>query len=191
MNLKKKEIMYGILGVIGAAGIVVTAVALPGLLLAAAPFVKKKTYRYKTAYQAILRLDRKGWIVAKKHGDQWRIKLTAKGEQEWKWYELGTKHLQQPKTWDGRWHILAFDIPELKNLLRRKIRRLLHQLKFQRLQDSVWVYPFDCREVLELLRTKYKIRGEALYIAASHIDNDHWLKKHFSLPASSHRKRAR
>jgi len=111
--------------------------------------------------------------------------LTQKGWAEWKAYEFGQKHLdQQPEKWDKKWRMLMFDIPEKKKFLREKVRRMLRSFGFYRLQDSVWVFPHECREVLELLRTRYKIRSEALYALMDTVDNDRWLKEHFKLETS-------
>ena len=96
-------------------------------------------------------------------------------------YEIGEKHIKKPKRWDHKWRLLIFDVPEKRRFMREKIRRVLKSFEFYRLQDSVWVYPYECEEVLDLLRTKYYVRFEALYIRAEYIQQDRWLRKHFFL----------
>jgi len=58
---------------------------------------------------------------------------------------------------------------------------MLQNVGCVRLQNSVWVYPYDCEEVVELLKANYKIGEELLYIIAEKIEGDQWLKKYFKL----------
>ncbi len=54
--------------------------------------------------------------------------------------------------WDGRWHLLIFDIPEKKRHYRDRLRRDLLMLGFYQLQKSVWLFPYDVLKYLyELL----------------------------------------
>ncbi len=41
--------------------------------------------------------------------------------------------------WDGKWRIVAFDIPERMKKYRAALRHALSSADYQRLQDSVWV----------------------------------------------------
>ena len=45
------------------------------------------------------------------------------------------------RPWDGRWRLVIFDVPEEMNKQRVKLRRVLKQLKFGYLQNSVWLSP--------------------------------------------------
>lgn len=62
--------------------------------------------------------------------------------------------------------MLIFDTKEDRKSIREKVRRSLVALGFYRLQDSVWVYPYLCEDVLEMLRTQYGVRHDALYVCA-------------------------
>ncbi|MSR85593.1 CRISPR-associated endonuclease Cas2 [Candidatus Uhrbacteria bacterium] len=179
-KLSRGELIKMILLALGGLGIVTVAIICPNLLQLV-PRVCRSPYRSRIIRQAILRLDKRGLIIAQRTEDGWKIQLTKKGREELMKYELKEKHLKKRKHWDGIWHLLIFDIPEKRRWVRDRVRQLLQQFDFQRLQDSVWVYPYECREVLDLLRTRYHIRSEALYVKATTIDNDHWLQKHFSL----------
>ena len=41
----------------------------------------------------------------------------------------------------------------------------------------MWVYPYDCEEIVALIKTRFSVSGEVLYIIAEKIENDEWLKK--------------
>ncbi|TSC96669.1 MAG: phenylacetic acid degradation operon negative regulatory protein [Candidatus Berkelbacteria bacterium Licking1014_2] len=51
--------------------------------------------------------------------------------------------INQSEKWDGRWCLVTFDIPEKMKSDREKLRRILKKLHFGRLQDSVWISPYD------------------------------------------------
>jgi len=76
---------------------------------------------------------------------------------------------------------VIFDIKEWKRGVRDELRNWLLHLGFVRLQNSVWVYPYDCEDILVLLKSNFKIGKEVLYITADKIENDYWLRKEFSL----------
>lgn len=177
---RKGEIAHFVLGLVGVGGIVIAGALCPGLLMIVPRPMKKRSYGQKFA-QAVYRLDKKGLLNLRQSAAGWKIQLTKRGREEFSLYELGQKQLTRPKKWDQKWRILIFDIPEKRKWLREKIRAMLRSFGFHRLQDSVWVFPFECKEVLELLRTRYKVRTEALYIRAEHVDHDSWLRKEFQL----------
>ena len=70
--------------------------------------------------------------------------------------------ITKPKRWDGRWRVLIFDVPEYRKSLRDKIRRTVMGIGFVRLQDSVWVYPYDCEDLIVLLKADFKIGRDVL-----------------------------
>lgn len=45
------------------------------------------------------------------------------------------------RPWDGRWRLVLFDLPETMNKQRVRLRRVLKDLKFGYLQNSVWLSP--------------------------------------------------
>ena len=62
-----------------------------------------------------------------------------------------------------------------------EIRKDLVTLGFVRLQNSVWVFPFECRDVITMLKANHKIGKDVLYVVANDVDNDRHLRKIFNL----------
>ncbi len=172
--------MKQVLLVIGLAGLIVGATMCPniGCLI---PKKYRRRYPAEVIRQAIYRLDKKGWIILKKKGDKWQIALSQQGRKVLLLYEAGVKHIRKPKKWDRKWRILIFDIPESRKTVRELIRKSLKNLSFRWIQDSVWIHPYECREVLELLRTRCGIRTQALYLRVETIDQEEKFKKYFHL----------
>ena len=77
--------------------------------------------------------------------------------------------------------MIIFDIPEKKRVFRTAVRARLVQFGFFRLQDSVWVFPYDCEEIIAMLKTELSIGRELLYIVADAVEGDEVIRSHFSL----------
>ena len=72
-----------------------------------------------------------------------------------------------------------FDVPERRRAVRDKLRTAMRSLGFVRLQDSAWVYPYDCEDLIALLKAELKIGFSALYLVVEHIENDKYLREEF------------
>ena len=116
-----------------------------------------------------------------KYTPQGFLKLTEKGEAKLRQLELRDYHLMKPKKWDKKWRVLIFDIKEERKTIRDKIRRTLSAIGFIHLQDSVWVYPYDCEDLITLIKADFKIGKDLLYLIVDTIENDRLLKKEFGL----------
>lgn len=181
-KITKGEIVKWILTGIGLTGLAVVAMAAPNIFQAfPRSYRRDRDYSRKSLDQAVRRSLKRGLIKFTSGSKGWRIELTETGQREFRLFEMKEKMIKQPKKWNGTWHLLIFDIEEKRKVTRELVRRALERIGFYRLQDSVWVHPYECEEVLELLRTKYKVRHDALYICAKKIAKDEWLRKHFGL----------
>ena len=109
------------------------------------------------------------------------IRLTAKGEAKLCQLERHDYKLARPKRWDKKWRILIFDIPERRRALRARIRRTIVSVGFMRLQKSVWVYPYDCEDFVNLIKADFKIGKDLLYLIVDSIENDKFIKEYFQL----------
>lgn len=107
--------------------------------------------------------------------------LTADGEKNLRQLELKGYKLDHPKKWDRKWRCIIFDIPEKKKNIREQVRNLLRSAGFYRLQDSVWVYPYDCEDIIGLMKTDFGIGKNLLYLIVDEIENDKYLRAHFNL----------
>ena len=107
--------------------------------------------------------------------------LTVEGEKKLRQLELRGYKLTKPKKWDKKWRVIIFDIPEKKRKARDQIRSMLVSAGLYRLQDSVWVYPYDCEDIIGLLKTDIGVGKDLLYMIADEIENDRHLRENFGL----------
>ena len=108
------------------------------------------------------------------------IELTKKAEQRIRKRKIRDLKIDRPAAWDARWRLVLFDIPETKRDARAAFIGLLRSLGFQLLQQSVWVYPYACKEEVYLAAHFYQVDEWVTYIKTDHLDNDRDLQLRFS-----------
>lgn len=109
------------------------------------------------------------------------VRLTEKGRGKLRELTRGDVVVKKPKRWDKRWRLVIFDIKEHRKYTRDKLRDTLIRLGFLRLQNSVWVFPYDCEDLIVLLKADFEIGKDVLYIIADKVENDVYLKDYFGL----------
>lgn len=110
-----------------------------------------------------------------------KLTLTSKGEAALRQLELKGFDIPKPKKWDKKWRVLIFDIPEYRKGLRNKVRATLRAIGFVPLQASVWVYPYDCEDLITLLKADFRVGNDLLYLIVDQIENDRRLRLEFGL----------
>lgn len=126
---------------------------------------------------AASRLVKKG-LLEFKNG---HYSITPAGENVLRYWQLTDYKIPQPKKWDRKWRMVIFDIPEKRKLARREVNRIFTHAGFYRLQDSVWVYPYDCEDVIGLLKSELGIGRDLLYVIVEQIENDKHIRQEFGL----------
>ncbi len=175
---RKQNIRHAGLSTIGVAGILAVAMAAPNTLklLKYAPGMRS---RYQTrAKRSIDQLIVRGYI----HRDvKNMLHLTQSGEGLLARLSAGTSVYKPPEKWDGRWRIVIFDIQESRKTSRDKLRLMLETIGFLKLQASVWIYPHDCEDIINLIKTDFALGKEVLYIVAEDIEGDFVARRYFGL----------
>jgi DNA-binding transcriptional regulator PaaX len=83
--------------------------------------------------------------------------------------------------WDGKWRIFAFDIPEECRKGRNALRYRFRSAGFYELQESLFVYPYDCQKEVTALVKLFKLEKYVRFISADFIDNEERLKSRYKL----------
>ncbi|MDP1689741.1 MAG: CRISPR-associated endonuclease Cas2 [bacterium] len=166
-------------------GVVLVAATIPNAvqLLRFFPGYKKGAkfnYQYKSA---LGRLAAKGCVVFVKENGKRFARITKKGERMLQ-LETAKGANAKKRKWDRRWRVVIFDIPEHRRSVRVNLRRFMEEYGFVRLQDSVWIYPYDCEDLIALAKTNLRIGADALYMIVERLERDKHLREHFSLPSA-------
>ncbi|MEK7175952.1 MAG: CRISPR-associated endonuclease Cas2 [Patescibacteria group bacterium] len=138
------------------------------------PLSKRKNETIKSAAS---RLRQKGLIQFK----DGYYSLTDSGKLILDKWQMSRYKIEKPRKWDNKWRVIIFDIPEKKRGLRTRAREILKVAGFQRLQDSVWVFPYDCEDVIGLMKTDMGIGKYLLYMIVDQLENDRFLRMDFDL----------
>ena len=179
---RKRDLRNAALMAIGLDGTIAVAAVAPNMfqILGKTGVLTRLKYRSKGV---LARLRYKGEIEFVERDGKKYVQLTDKGE---KILDLNREKLKlignKPKKWDCRYRLVMFDIPEKRNRIRKLLRFEMQEVGFLRIQDSVWVYPFDCEEFISLLKADMRIGKDVLYAVVEEIENDKWIRKHFNLP---------
>ncbi len=175
---KKNQLRRIILETVKAVGFLSMALIVPNVLGAMYKMGLIASPRQKDVVaNATERLVRKGLL-------KWnnsKLRLTQKGEKILRALTLSEYTQKIIRKWDNKWRVLIFDIPERRKGLRKKIRNTLQAIGFVRLQDSVWVYPYDCEDLITLLKADFHIGDDMLYMIVDSLERDARLRRHFGI----------
>lgn len=176
----KGDISKIILSTVKATGFMGIALVAPNALSAFSKlgFFGFSKENYGQINRARNRLLKNGYLVK---DDKGFVRLSSKGEDRLRKYELSDYELRIPRIWDGKWRVIIFDIPEYRKNLRDKLRRTLISIGFCKIQNSVWVFPYECEELFLLLKADFKIGKDVLYLVVDKLEGDQLFKKAFDL----------
>ncbi|MDI6591872.1 MAG: hypothetical protein QME61_02985 [Patescibacteria group bacterium] len=139
---------------------------------------KKKDSRFKNAFYY---LKNRGYLDIQKRDHQIYIALTDQGRKKAGKYLIDDLKIKKPKKWDKEYRIVIFDIPNITRIKRDALRGKLKELGFFRLQQSVWIYPYECKKQIDLLRNFFGLSEKELILITGKIGNDKFLRKFFNL----------
>jgi hypothetical protein len=178
--IRRTKINRAIIGTVAVAGLITVAAVAPKVIgmLGRSAYVRQRLHQSRSR---ISKLIREGYLELECRDGKSYVRLTEKGEHFAALMHEGKLAPRKPRRWDGKWRLLIFDIPEKRKGTREKIRATLITLGFVRLQDSVWIYPYDCEDFILMLKADFKIGKDVLYIIADQIEYDVPLRTHFNL----------
>ena len=181
-KVRRTRINTAIITTLAGTGILMMALMAPNALQVLKQFGPKQSSQKRQGIsRSLARLIERGYVKVEGFGKDRSVALTAKGEKFAALLGEGRLAPKRQKRWDEKWRMLIFDIPERRKRLREIVRMHLVEFGFERIQDSVWVYPYDCEDLIALLKLEYGIGKDVLYIVADVIENDSALQKHFNL----------
>jgi len=143
---------------------------------------QKEEYPKEKIQSAFYYLKRSGMINIEYRGPQMYISLTEKGVKRAGKHQINDLKIIKSEKWDQKWRILIFDISDKHKSKREALRGKLKQLGLFQLQKSVWVCPYEFRDVVKILREFFGLTDDEMkVIAASEIENDRRIRNYFKL----------
>lgn len=129
----------------------------------------------QTVYDTVNRLEKEGYLKKVETAGRKRYIATLKGKAKI------LAHIKKDKKWDGKWRIVIFDIPETKKKMRNFFREKLFDIGFRKLQESVWICPYNIANIVEELIELCDAKPYIHYLLVEELDNKDVLMKLFKL----------
>ena len=184
-----KEILY----LLGMGALLTASILMPGLGVAVKAIARAnqqsqwqrnqkawKKFNLKYLKRNLHRLhDQKVIEIIEKDGQE-IIKLTQKGHSKFLKFKLEEVSLKS-NSWDGKWRLVIYDVSHLKRDRQDAFRRMLKQMNFYPLQESVYLTPFKCREEIEYLREYFNLAKEVLLLEVTGLENEKYYKEFFGI----------
>jgi len=163
--------------------IVAASIIAPNIIQVLAPsYVKHMKGRDKNREVKHLMqyMKRQAIIDIKEVDDEYIVSITEKGKKRIARVNFENLVIPTPKSWDGKWRIVIFDIPEHYASARRALTDKLYEIGFKLLQKSVWVHPFPCLEQIEVIKQVYpEVEPFVVLIESNEIDKHNQLVDRF------------
>jgi len=130
---------------------------------------------------AIHRMKKKGMVKEARRGGKKFLKLTKRGKVQALLCRVEQCPRPHPRTWNGKWWLALFDIPEMGKLLRNRIRKTLKGVGFYCLQKSVYIWPYELPDDLIVYLNDSGLGRYIRLVRVDRLDDDRKLKRMFKL----------
>jgi len=177
---EKGEIAEIILRTLLAVGFIAFAVAMPNAVQIFKYFDTKNARERARIKSAVVRLEQAGF-VKRKDGRGGIFMLTEKGREKAMRYAIGQMKIASLKTWDKKWRLVMFDVPEKKKQARRAINFALKRLGCAQYQKSIFITPFPCEKEIDFVGECFDVRDHIRIIVAVEVEGSESLKKAFKV----------
>ncbi len=124
----------------------------------------------KWYYNHLKSIEHRGYIGIDRKNRS--IELTAKGK-------LKLIEVSDPKTRDGKWRMLSWDIPEELKNKRQQFCRAIKRLGYKQVQKSLWACPFPKADQVDLIINELGIGKYVAYLRVDKTDIENYLNKLF------------
>ena len=176
----KGEISEIILSALLVVGVIAVAVTMPNAVQLFKYFTPRNASERARIKQSVYRLERAGF-VKRKDGKGGVFMLTEKGREKAMRYAIAQMSIASQKTWDKKWRLVMFDVPENKKQARRAINFALKRLGCVQYQKSVFVTPFPCEKEIDFVGECFGVRDNIRIIVASEVEKSDLLQKTFKV----------
>ena len=86
--------------------------------------------------------------------------------------------IKKPKTWDEKWRLIVFDIPDYQRKASNTLRHKLIELGFLQYQKSIFIHPYPCQDEINFIREIFEVGHCVKLIVATEIeDQEYYLRK--------------
>ena len=173
------QIALGLLMVAGTLTIIALAPGIGAALKMLDPNPRKAMDKLE---RGLRRLSQSGDLEVEGTGKNSRYRITPTGAQRLARLRFAEyTYPPHTKKWDGKWRLVCFDIPETEQYVRKLFQSKLSDIGFYRLQNSVFVFPYECSELINLADQAFDLEKYVRVALVERIDNEQHLLNFFCL----------
>lgn len=189
INPKTKEVLL----LLATGTLLLTSIVMPGVGIIAKEILKEYQRRQREQdikewqkynpwrlRQLITRMQDSKYIKVIEEDGIPVVKITQKGKSRLLKYDLENLKLDE-SSWDGRWRLVIYDIPKIKKGQSELFRETLKRLEMLKLQKSVYLTPFKCKNEIEYLRQVLGIGNEVQILTVGNLENEAAYKSYFGV----------
>ncbi|OGG31367.1 hypothetical protein A3A63_03275 [Candidatus Gottesmanbacteria bacterium RIFCSPLOWO2_01_FULL_46_9] len=118
---------------------------------------------YNVIKNAILTAKKRGWVKTTRRGALPQI--TEEGKRR---LAVVIPRYDNNRLWDGRMHLVTYDIPEKDKYQRESLRKQLMGIGCGKLQDSVWMTPYNPIDTLRTFIAERDLGGTIIISDLGH-----------------------
>jgi len=177
-----------VLKLVGAGAFFAASLAFPTLPTALKPFISQKQdyeawKRFNIPYlkRTLSRLEKQKLVQTGEENGMQIVKITDAGRKRILKYALDELVIKKPKSWDRKWRIVSYDLPERYSHMRNILREYLSAWGFYRLHESVFLHAYPCLKEVEFLREYLGIGEFVRLFLVEQIENDQVFKDFFGI----------
>lgn len=119
----------------------------------------KEDINYRTIKNAISKLVAAGLITKKSKRNSLDIAITMLGQQR---IEAIIPMYHETRPWDGHLYLVSYDVPAKPKRKRDLLREYLRRIGAILLQESLWLTPYNPRDIINDFANSHKIGGSIL-----------------------------
>jgi len=189
LKLKRGQLYWLALEVIGLSLVAGGHPLRPGLpimiksLLRIFQELKKIKIEEEKLMKTLRKIERREIIDLVEKDDAVYVRLRDQGNEYILRYSLKMllDFKKKKKKWNKKWVLVFFDVPEMQRNKRNHLRKFLSFLGFYQYQQSVYIFPYECREEVELIKKIIEGGKYLSYVIAEKIDREEEVKRFFNL----------
>lgn len=142
-------------------------------------YIEERSIEKSNLRERIKYLKKMGLIETFVENKEQYFEITPKGIN--RVTELHDLHpvVEKPGVWDQKWRMVIFDVPDKRKGSRDVFRKKLLELGFEKVQESVYIYPFECSEIIKRQSQMLLIENYVLLSISDIIQGEEHIIKRF------------
>lgn len=132
-------------------------------------YINERRIEKAEFWDKIKYLKRSGYIERFLDGNEEYHMLTQKGREKLEKLKFQAIKIKRPEKWNGKWWLVIFDVPDKKKQGRDLLRKKLISIDFEKIQESVYAYPFECADEIDFIAGNLNVGENVLIFIANAI----------------------